>query len=282
MTGHCDVQGRNDTGGPSTHHADMRADESPDRSGGLAWDQSLGLTTSLGRVLVVSNDVDLRKKLATFLQRHRGEIVEIESGSWLGYLERESYGLMVVDFDSLGPAGFAMLGRIRMLTFVPLILLTDKRRADIDYVVGLELGADDVLVHPFEPRTLLTRARAILRRQEIGRSLAGSPTVRGFRFDGWELHHKGRCLRDANGGIIDLSKREFSLLTCFLEAPQRPLSRLHLMRATRMHEDIFDRSIDVQILRLRRKLEANPSARNWIKTVRGIGYRFEARVETLF
>lgn len=276
------MQCRNDTGAPAMRGLDMRAYEAPDASGGLAWEQSLGLTTSLGKVLVVSNNAALRTRLSSFLERHRGEIVPIEAHNLLRYLERGRYGLMIVDFDSLGPSGFAILGRIRMQTFVPLILLTDERRADIDYVVGLELGADDVLIHPFEPRELLARARAILRRQEIGRSIAGSPTVRGFRFDGWELHQKTRSLRDASGAVIELSKREFSLLTCFLEAPLRPLSRLHLMRATRMHEDIFDRSIDVQILRLRRKLEANPSARNWIKTVRGIGYCFEAQVETLF
>ncbi|EQB32152.1 response regulator transcription factor [Sphingobium ummariense] len=253
-----------------------------DLAGALAWEKSLGLTTCLGRVLIVSDDHDLRSGIARFLERHRCQIVETDGDDLLRQLQKGRFALAVVDFPALGPAGYALLSRIRLQTCVPLILISDQNRADIDYVVGLELGADDVLVRPVRPNELLARARAILRRQEIGRSAVGSQILRGFRFDGWELHSRQRSLSDAEGTSVELTKREFTLLSAFLEAPQRPLSRVHLMHATRTHEDIYDRSIDVQVLRLRRRLESRPTSRNWILTVRGIGYRFEARVETLF
>lgn len=256
-----------------------QANETP---GALVWEKSLGLTTCLGRVLVVSDDRELRTGIAHFLERHRCQIVETDGDELLQQLQKGRYALAVIDFTALGPAGYALLGRIRLQTCVPLILIADEKRADIDYVVGLELGADDVLVRPIRPNELLARARAILRRQEIGRNAVGSQVVRGFRFDGWELQHKRRLLSDAEGSTVELTKREFTLLSAFLEAPRRPLSRVHLMHATRTHEDIYDRSIDVQVLRLRRRLESRPSSQRWIRTVRGLGYRFEASVETLF
>ena len=253
-----------------------------DMTGALAWEKSIGLTTCLGRVLIVSDDRELRTTIAQFLERHRCEIVETAADDLLRQLQKGRFALVLVDFEALGAAGYAILGRIRLQSCVPLILIADKKRADIDYVVGLELGADDVLVRPVRLNELLARARAILRRQEIGRNAVGSQAIRGFRFDGWEFNHKQRLLCDAEGAAVELTKREFSLLSAFLEAPRRPLSRVHLMHATRTHEDIYDRSIDVQVLRLRRRLEGRPTSQGWIQTVRGLGYRFEARVETLF
>lgn len=253
-----------------------------DQASALAWEKSIGLTTCLGRVLVVSNDRHLRSTLAQFLERHRCQTVETAGEDLLRQLESGRYALVVVDFEALGAAGYAILGRIRLQSCVPLILIADAERADIDYVLGLELGADDVLMRPVRPNELLARARAILRRQEIGRNVAGSMAIRGFRFDGWEFEHRRRLLRDAEGAFLELTKREFTLLSAFLEAPRRALSRVHLMHATRTHEDIYDRSIDVQVLRLRRRLESRPTSQGWIQTVRGVGYRFDASVETLF
>jgi DNA-binding response OmpR family regulator len=114
-----------------------------------------------------------------------------------------------------------------------------------------------------------------LRRQEIGRAArANDPERGGYRFNGWLLDRRGRTLADPNAAPVPLSKGEYALLLAFLEAPQRPLTREHLLQATRVHEDIFDRSIDVQVLRLRRKLEADPKAPRVIKTERGVGYVF--------
>ena len=120
----------------------------------------------------------------------------------------------------------------------------------------------------------------MLRRQEIGRAArARDPERGGYRFDGWQLDRRSRRLVDPTGTPVALSKGEYALLLAFLESPQRPLSREQLLQATRVHEDIFDRSIDVQVLRLRRKLEINSSAPRVIRTERGIGYIFALPVE---
>jgi DNA-binding response OmpR family regulator len=108
---------------------------------------------------------------------------------------------------------------------------------------------------------------------------ASDPERGGYRFNGWALHRRGRKLVDPNAVAVPLSKGEYALLLAFLEAPQRPLTREYLLQATRVHEDIFDRSIDVQVLRLRRKLEVDPSAPRVIQTERGIGYVFALTVE---
>jgi DNA-binding response OmpR family regulator len=162
------------------------------------------------------------------------------------------------------------------------IIITGHRRDDIDRVVGLELGADDYLTKPFNLRELLARVRAILRRFDAGRSGPARDPERGrFRFSGWQLDRRIRQLTDPAGTPVALTKGEYAMLLAFLEAPQRPLSREHLLQATRVHEDVFDRSIDVQILRLRRKLERDPSAPRVIQTERGVGYVFAVAVERI-
>src|SRR3954467_8800900 len=177
--------------------------------------------------------------------------------------------------------GLALLREIGSKSDIPVIITTGHRRDEIDRVVGLELGADDYITKPFGLRELLARVRAILRRQELGRvARQRDPERGGYRFNGWVLERRGRRLTDAAGEPVPLAKSEYALLLAFLEAPQRTLSREHLLQATRIHEDIFDRSIDVQVLRLRRKLEPNPSAPQIIKTERGVGYVFALPVES--
>jgi two-component system, OmpR family, response regulator len=144
----------------------------------------------------------------------------------------------------------------------------------------LELGADDYIVKPFSLRELLARVRAVLRRQELGRAPLTSGSERGgYRFKGWVLERRSRKLLGPDAVPVSLTKGEYNLLLAFLEAPQRSLTREHLMQVTRRHQDIFDRSIDVQVLRLRRKLEIDPSAPNLIRAERGIGYVFIPSVE---
>ena len=164
---------------------------------------------------------------------------------------------------------------IRSSSDIPAIILTGRARDEIDCVVGLELGADDYLTKPFGIRELYARFRAVLRRCENGRSVRTHDVEQGgYRFDGWRLDRRSRRLTDPQERPVTLSKSEYALLLAFLDAPERPLSREYLLQATRLHEDIFDRSIDVQVLRLRRKLEVDPKAPRVIKTERGAGYAF--------
>jgi DNA-binding response OmpR family regulator len=163
---------------------------------------------------------------------------------------------------------------------VPVIITTGHRRDEIDRVVGLELGADDYVTKPFGVRELLARIRAVLRRRETGRIAAQREAEQGrYRFGDWQLDRRARRLMNAHGDPVTLTKGEYGLLVAFLDAPQRPLTREHLLQATRIHEDVYDRSIDVQILRLRRKLEIDPSAPRIIQTERGVGYVFTLPVE---
>jgi DNA-binding response OmpR family regulator len=176
--------------------------------------------------------------------------------------------------------GLDVLRELRSTSDVPVIIVTGHRRDEIDRVVGLELGADDYVTKPFNLRELLARVRAIIRRLDRARaSAAREPERGGYRFSGWRLNLRTRKLTDPNGADVALTKGEYGLLVAFLDAPQRPLSREHLLQATRIHEDVFDRSIDVQILRLRRRLEQDPSAPQIIQTERGVGYVFAAQVE---
>lgn len=165
---------------------------------------------------------------------------------------------------------------------MPVIITTGHSRDEVDRVVGLELGADDYVTKPFSLRELLARIRVLLRRTENTRVEHGSEPVAGhgqglLRFGRWTLDRRARRLIEVDTQIV-LTKGEYSLLLAFLEAPQRPLSREHLLQATRVHEDVFDRSIDVQILRLRRKLETDPSTPSVIRTERGAGYVFTLAV----
>ncbi|MEC9433750.1 MAG: response regulator [Pseudomonadota bacterium] len=234
-----------------------------------------------GHVLVVEDDAAMREMILEYLA-DRG----LPAASASGPAEARRAigsgepGLVLLDLQ-LGQAdGLDLLREIRAVSDVPVIIITGHRREEIDRVVGLELGADDYLAKPFGLRELTARIRAILRRQEIGRALrARDPERGGYRFAGWRLERRARRLTDPEGRATPLTKGEYALLLAFLAAPGRVLSREQLLHATRMHEDVFDRSIDVQVLRLRRKLEADPSAPALIRTERGVGYVFAVEAE---
>jgi DNA-binding response OmpR family regulator len=164
---------------------------------------------------------------------------------------------------------------------VPIVVVTGHRRDEVDRVVGLELGADDYLTKPFSLRELLARVHAVLRRSVATSPPpeAGGKRVR-YHFAGWELDPRARRLTSPDGQVVPLTKGEFDLLVAFARAPQQVLSREQLLAASRLHDDeVFDRSIDVQILRLRRKLEADASDPTLIKTERGAGYVLTVPVE---
>jgi two-component system OmpR family response regulator len=234
-----------------------------------------------GHVLIVDDDPAIRKMITRYFEEQDMPVVAVPGRQELNQqLGRAEPGLIVLDLRLGQEDGLDLLREIRARSDVPIIIMTGHRRDEVDRVVGLELGADDYITKPFGLRELLARVRAILRRQEIGRAARQrDPERGGYRFNGWVLERRGRRLTDSGGEPVPLTKSEYALLLAFLEAPQRTLSREHLLQATRIHEDIFDRSIDVQVLRLRRKLEPNPSAPQIIKTERGLGYVFSPSVE---
>ena len=199
------------------------------------------------------------------------------------YLAAGQPSLVLLDLRLDREDGLDLLRELRAYSDLPVIIMTGHRRDEIDRVVGLELGADDYITKPFGLRELLARIRAVLRRHQTGRGTAPALEAesRGYRFAGWMIDQRRRILTNPAGEPVPLTKGEFGLLLAFLEAPGRPLSREQLLQATRVHEDIFDRSIDVQVLRLRRKLEVDPSVPNAIRTERGIGYSFGLKVEPL-
>lgn len=235
------------------------------------------------RVLLVEDDPALQRMiLAYFAENNIRTLVASGRQEMVNQLGSAEVRLVILDLRLGEEDGLDLLREIRASSDVPVIIITGHRRDEIDRVVGLELGADDYLTKPFSLRELLARVRAVLRRFDAGRSAPAREPGRGrWRFSGWQLDRRTRRLTDSDGAPVTLTKGEYALLIAFLEAPQRPLSREHLLQATRVHEDVFDRSIDVQILRLRRKLERDPSAPRMIQTERGIGYVFAVPVERI-
>jgi len=234
-------------------------------------------------ILVVEDDHVMRDMVVDYLADHNMRGLSASGSEEMARIFAQSEpDLVVLDLRLDREDGLDLLREIRTRSDVPVVITTGDRRDEIDRVVGLELGADDYITKPFSLRELLARIRAVFRRQEAGRAMSQRDPERGrYRFGDWQLDRRSRRLTDPAGDQVALTKGEYALLTAFLDAPQRPLSREHLLQATRVHEDIFDRSIDVQILRLRRKLEADPSAPRIIQTERGIGYVFALPVETL-
>ncbi|MEI4484514.1 MULTISPECIES: response regulator [unclassified Phyllobacterium] len=230
------------------------------------------VTRNMPSVLIVDNDPTLGKTIVEYLARNdmSAELTATRVEA-LSIYQKLDPDMIILDLKLHRDDGLDVLRDLRSSGDVP-VIMTGHQLEESDRVVGLELGADDYLTKPFGMRELLARIRAVMRRR------AGSDqrqADRGkWRFGGWELRLKTRQLLDPEGLLVPLTKGEYALLLAFIEAAGRPLSREYLLQATRIHEDIFDRSIDVKILRLRRKLEADASLPKVIKTERGIGYTF--------
>ena len=234
-------------------------------------------------ILVVDDDPTTRSLIADYLSTHDFRVSTASDGEEMARVLAESIvDLIVLDLRLAKEDGLGLLCELRGHSDVPIIILTGQRLDEVDRIVGLELGADDYVTKPFSPRELLARIRAVLRRvqaRETPPSKRDKPAR--YRFGGWELNLRTRRLMSPAGQLTPLTKGEFGLLTAFLRSPQQVLSRDQLLTLSRLHDDeVYDRSIDVQILRLRRKLEANPSDPQLIKTERGAGYIFMPTVET--
>jgi two-component system, OmpR family, response regulator len=238
----------------------------------------------LGSARVQFDDDDLKftAKIADYLEEQNIQVRCSGNGENVErHFEADEPDLVLLDVRLSPGDGFELLRGIRSGPDVPVIIITGHLRDEVDRAAGLELGADHYLAKPFVSRDLLARVRAILTRQRSTCGALRGRSPAGYSFDGWELDLKRRRLANARGAPVLLTKGEYALLVAFLAAPERPLTREHLLNATRMHEDVFDRSVDVQVFRLRRKLEVNPDAPRIIQTERGIGYRFTCPVKRL-
>ena len=233
-------------------------------------------------ILTVDDDPTMRELIADYLSTHGFRVSAVAGGQDMArILDEHLVDLVVLDLKLAEEDGLQLVNELRTRSNLPIIVITGHWRDEVDRIVGLELGADDYLTKPFNLRELLARVRAVLRRAEMDRAAApvDSKGTR-YRFTGWELNLRLRRLTSPTGASVELTIGEFSLLTAFLRSPQQVLSREQLLAATRLHdEEVYDRSIDVQILRLRRKLEADPSAPELIRTERGMGYVFTAPVQ---
>ncbi|AOB33641.1 transcriptional regulator [Bordetella sp. H567] len=232
-------------------------------------------------IAVVEDDPEIRTLVGGLLTREGYDVVLCEGAAALDReVERRRVDLVVLDLMLAGEDGLSICRRLRASsTAIPVLMVTAKGE-DIDRIVGLEVGADDYLAKPFNPRELVARARAILRRTRASHRLPPAPPADLYRFSGWTLNAGSRALRRPDGGEVVLTGAEFDMLMVFLTHPQRVLNREQLLDWTRGRSaGPFDRTIDVQLSRLRRKLGDAPKSPAMIKTVRGGGYLFAPAVE---
>src|SRR5216683_1415964 len=234
-------------------------------------------------VLAVDDDPAVRDLIADYLGQNEFRVTAVADGPAMqAVLAEKVVDLIVLDLKLKGEDGMALARRLRDESTIPIIMLSG-RRDEADRVMGLELGADDYVTKPFSPRELLARIRTVLRRRRT-EVMQGRPKgVRAYRFDGWELNLNTRRLLTRDAREVRLSNGEFNLLVVLLASPERILSRDQLIDLSRLHnDDVFNRAIDMQIMRLRRKLEGDAAHPRYIKTERGAGYVFGVPVETVY
>lgn len=228
-------------------------------------------------ILLVDDDGEIRRLVTKFLRESGFRVTPVRDGREMREtLKSTSVDLIVLDLMLPGVSGLELCRELRAESAIPIVMLT-ARGDDLDRVLGLEFGADDYISKPFNTRELAARIRAVLRRTTAQGETRLDPSWR-FAFDGWTLDTRRRELTNNHGVVVDLSTGEYDLLLSFVEAPQRVVSRDHLLDAARNRvSSVFDRSIDVQVSRLRRKLGGD-GLPEMIKTVRGLGYLFTPEV----
>jgi len=230
--------------------------------------------TTEAHILVVDDDAQIRQLAAKLLRGHGYRVSLARDGREMREaLQTAHMDLVILDIMLPGGNGLDLCREIRAGSSIPVIMLT-ALGSDTDRIVGLEIGADDYLPKPFNPRELLARINAVLRR---ARGSAANPQSNAIHlvFEGWSLDTRRRELTNPSGAVVDLSTGEYDLLLTFLEYPQRVLTRDQLMDGAKHRTATgFDRAIDIQVSRLRKKLEGDPGAPEMIKTIRGTGYMF--------
>ena len=231
-------------------------------------------------ILVVDDNREIRESLALFLKKNgrRASVAENAEAARKAIKENR-VDLVILDIMMPGEDGLSLARFIREATQIPVILLS-ARAEDLDRIIGLEVGADDYVVKPFNPRELLARIDAVLRRTHALPPSAEAPSGDALRFERWTLRLAARELVDEHGVAQELSTGEYRLLLTFLQRPKVVLSRDQLLDlAFDRGGDVFDRAVDTQVSRLRRKIESDPRTPRLIKTVWGGGYVFTAPVE---
>lgn len=230
------------------------------------------------RILIVDDDPGIRDVVSEFLERHGYEVETAADGKAMDtVLTRGDVDLVVLDVMMPGEDGLAICRRLSARPGGPGIIIMSAMGEETDRIVGLELGADDYVPKPCNPRELLARIKAVLRRRNEPRA-GDAPIGAGCEFSGWRLDLVRRELRSPQGVVVNLSTGEFSLLRAFVEHPQRVLTRDQLLDYARGRDsDAYDRAIDVQISRLRRKLD-DGSDTELIRTIRSEGYMFAPKV----
>ena len=233
------------------------------------------------RLLIVDDDREIRDLVARFLTQHGYRVFSArDAGAMEDVLRTTNIDLVILDLMLPGKSGLEICRELRTQSNMPILVLT-AMGDQTDRIVGLEMGADDYLAKPFNPRELLARIRAILRRvaQPVTTG-AAMPPPKAMTFSGWKLDLGRRRLEAPDGVIVDLTTGEYELLMAFVEHPQRVMTRNQLLDLARGRDATpFDRSIDVQVSRIRRKIEADPKSPTMIITVRGDGYMFTPTVE---
>lgn len=236
-------------------------------------------TATEARILIVDDDAEIRTLLAGFLERHGyAADTAADADDARRRIAREHYDLIVLDIMMPGEDGLSLCRSLRAESRTPIVMLTAIAE-ETDRIVGLEMGADDYLTKPFNPRELLARIRAIFRRVRDPLPVHDDLDREVLEFEGWRLDPGRRELTDPSGTLVPLTAGEFDLLVAFTRRPQRVLTRDQLLDYTAGRSaGPFDRSIDVRLSRLRQKIEANPRSPVLIRTIRGGGYLFAAPV----
>lgn len=233
------------------------------------------------RILIVDDDPDVRELVRYELETRDWEVTEAATAAEVAPALAAAPDLILLDLCLPDQDGLALAARLRATSAIPIIILTGLG-GDVDRIVGLEMGADDYVVKPFNPRELVARIKAVLRRTGAAAMPVEWAGHDRRRFAGWVIDLTARSLETPAGQAVALTNAEFLLLEAFVRAPRCVLSRDQLLERTRTDGgEVFDRTIDVLILRLRRKIEPNPRAPQLIRTERGAGYVLDAEVRRL-
>lgn len=233
----------------------------------------------MASILFVEDDPEIGALVSRYLGENSFEVTVVQNGESMDKsLKSRSFGMLLLDVGLSGEDGFSICRRIRSTSTIPIIMVTAKTE-DVDRIVGLECGADDYIVKPFNPREMLARIKSLFRRVELDYVSGKKPEKRFFSFNGWILDLSSRRVTSPSGATVILTTGEFDLLRAMCEQPNRILSREALLTMTHGSVDgPFDRSIDVLVSRLRTKFSNAEFGWNCIQTIRAEGYVFSAEV----